>query len=177
MKNAFTMVELVFVIVVLGILSSIALPRMNASRDDAEIVRLMTNIKTLTSDITNYYNANGCLSNNPNFMSNVATFSSAAGGAHAGNGSCLANGGSVSMHIRVKNKPCYALTYGVSEYMGAWVRIDGMSAGASNACELAHNQATMKSMRDVSFTYTDETGANKTAKGTRIGGLNPNKFR
>ena len=37
-KRAFTMIELVFVIVVLGIIAAIAIPRLNASRDDAKIV-------------------------------------------------------------------------------------------------------------------------------------------
>jgi len=37
MKKAFTMVELVFVIVVIGILSAIAVPKFAATRDDAVI--------------------------------------------------------------------------------------------------------------------------------------------
>jgi len=36
-KKAFTMIELVFVIVVIGILASIAIPRFAATRDDADI--------------------------------------------------------------------------------------------------------------------------------------------
>lgn len=34
-SRAFTMVELIFVIVILGILSAVAVPKINASRDDA----------------------------------------------------------------------------------------------------------------------------------------------
>ena len=37
MKKAFTMIELIFVIVILGILASVALPRLAATREDAEI--------------------------------------------------------------------------------------------------------------------------------------------
>ena len=39
LKKAFTMIELVFVIVIIGILASVAIPRLAATRDDAEIVK------------------------------------------------------------------------------------------------------------------------------------------
>ncbi len=38
-KLAFTMIELVFVIVVIGILAAVAVPRLAATRDDAEITK------------------------------------------------------------------------------------------------------------------------------------------
>jgi len=37
MKKAFTMIEIVFVIVIIGILAAVAIPRLAATRDDAEI--------------------------------------------------------------------------------------------------------------------------------------------
>ncbi len=51
MKKAFTMIELVFVIVVIGILSSIAIPRFAATRDDAEIAKAIATIGAVKSSV------------------------------------------------------------------------------------------------------------------------------
>lgn len=50
-RLAFTMIELVFVIVVLGILASVALPRLAATRDDAVIVKGKSQISAIRSGI------------------------------------------------------------------------------------------------------------------------------
>ncbi len=50
-KKAFTMVELVFVIVVIGILSAIAIPKFAATRDDAVITKGMTTLASVRSAI------------------------------------------------------------------------------------------------------------------------------
>ncbi|HHE05859.1 MAG TPA: prepilin-type N-terminal cleavage/methylation domain-containing protein [Epsilonproteobacteria bacterium] len=46
-KKAFTMIELVFVIVVIGILASVAIPKLAATRDDAVITKARTTIATV----------------------------------------------------------------------------------------------------------------------------------
>jgi len=50
-KKAFTMIELVFVIVVLGILSAIAIPRFAATRTDAEISKGRADVSSIRSAI------------------------------------------------------------------------------------------------------------------------------
>ncbi len=50
-KPAFTMLELVFVIVILGILASVAIPRLVATRDDAIIVKGKSQISAIRSGI------------------------------------------------------------------------------------------------------------------------------
>ena len=53
------MIELIFVIVILGILASVAIPRLAATREDAEISAAVANLRTLVSDATAYYTAKG----------------------------------------------------------------------------------------------------------------------
>ena len=59
MKKAFTMIELIFVIVILGILSAIAIPRLAATRDDAEISKAAMNLSVLILDLSGYYTTQG----------------------------------------------------------------------------------------------------------------------
>ena len=59
MKKGFTMIELIFVIVILGILASVAIPRLAATRTDAEISATVANIRTLISDAASYYAVKG----------------------------------------------------------------------------------------------------------------------
>lgn len=50
-KKAFTMIELIFVIVVIGILSAIAIPKMAATRDDAQITKGLATLASVRSAI------------------------------------------------------------------------------------------------------------------------------
>ena len=59
MKEAFTVLELIFVIVILGILASIAIPTLNATRADAMKVTLLDNLRTCTFELATSYTASG----------------------------------------------------------------------------------------------------------------------
>ena len=53
------MIELIFVIVILGILASVAIPRLAGTREDAEISAAIGNLRTLVSDANVYYVTKG----------------------------------------------------------------------------------------------------------------------
>jgi len=50
-RSAFTMIELVFVIVVIGILSAIAFPRLAATRTDAQVAKGRSDVSAIRSAI------------------------------------------------------------------------------------------------------------------------------
>ncbi|MBD3794492.1 MAG: prepilin-type N-terminal cleavage/methylation domain-containing protein [Epsilonproteobacteria bacterium] len=51
-KSAFTMVELVFVIVVVGILAGVAIPKLAATRDDAYISKAKTQVASVRNALS-----------------------------------------------------------------------------------------------------------------------------
>ena len=59
MKKAFTMIELIFVIVIVGILSSIAIPKLSATRDDALIAKNSEYIMAIMIEISTYITVKG----------------------------------------------------------------------------------------------------------------------
>ncbi len=58
-RSGFTMIELVFVIVILGILASVAIPKLAATRDDAKIASKAQEIQTAIAEIPAYVTAQG----------------------------------------------------------------------------------------------------------------------
>ncbi len=58
-RHAFTMIELIFVIVVIGILASVAMVTLAATRDDAMVTRGVSNVKQVVRDLGSYYIARG----------------------------------------------------------------------------------------------------------------------
>ena len=65
------MIEIIFVIVILGILSAVAIPKLNATRDDAYISKTATAIAAGATDIAGFAVSSGQIKNDVSKMSNI----------------------------------------------------------------------------------------------------------
>ncbi len=68
-KSAFTMIELIFVIVILGILAAVIFPKLAATRADAKVAVKAQSIVTATTEISSYAVSIGSIDSNLSVMS------------------------------------------------------------------------------------------------------------
>lgn len=68
-RSAFTMMELIFVIVIIGVLAAIAIPKLRATRTDAVISKINQNIGAALEEIANHSNIQDKVENDISKMS------------------------------------------------------------------------------------------------------------
>jgi len=62
-RSGFTMIELIFVIVILGILAAIAIPKLMATRTDAKIAAISQEAGSIINEVPAYVTSQGKVSN------------------------------------------------------------------------------------------------------------------
>ncbi len=136
-RSGFTMIELIFVIVILGILAAVAIPKLAATRDDAKISKALSEVSTLVSELGAYYTAHGQFSSTLSDMTNVkdANYTTA-----------FSNGHGVITYYTPDNtgndEACVTLDVNNS---GGTLTVAAVSGASGNVCQGVQSASTFTS--------------------------------
>ena len=146
MKRAgFTMIELIFVIVILGILAAVAIPKLSATRTDAQVSKLSSNLATVVSDLGSHYTSKGNFTGNWDDLTNVQLTSDNAGKTTA-SGTAWATGKAVYLGSgATAAKTCFS----ISATTDGNVSVTSLAAGTDPVCVGAQAAAAKNNLTDA----------------------------
>ena len=163
MKKGFTMIELIFVIVIFGILASVAIPRLAATREDAEISAAVANLRTLVSDATAYYTAKGEFGSTTkwNEITNVPLGDAGSNAVGTGNTATakLKAGGKDCIGVQLQNKTTGNATTAKPAHI-----VITKENGATGVCKQVQDSEPLKAY--FASTIKNDTTAGKMAIGS-----------
>lgn len=174
MKKGFTMIELIFVIVILGILAAVAIPRLSATRDDAEAVKAATNLSTIISDLGAYYTSQGAFSSELSQMTNVqltATQKGADDGDGA-QGNLAAAGIDCLKVVLHKENPINETV--VNSGKPAYIAVTALNTDKP-MCKKIHSMGSIDKILKGKFSYSGVTTAKTSSKAAVIGNVESNE--
>lgn len=142
MRQAFTIVELVFIIIILGILAATAIQRLAITRDDAEIAKIGLNLNRIINDFRAFYTSQGEFKN-----LSAMTFVQFSG-----------NGSGVSDSITAAGTKCIKLTLVPVQNDGkpAFLKIESENTSIP-ICQKVANDKTIKNLLNNQFNYTKKS--------------------
>ncbi|WP_333720336.1 type II secretion system protein [Campylobacter sp. VBCF_03 NA9] len=146
------MIELIFVIVILGILAAIAIPRLAATRDDAEVAKAATNISTILSDIGAYYTSQAEFAASIPAMTNVAVVGEGTLKADANDATKVSG----SVNLASAGKECLTLTLVAavetsSKKTPAYMKVEATD-DTSSICKKVQGDSAVQKYVDSKFT-------------------------
>jgi len=130
MRSAYTILELIFVIVIIGILASIAIIKFNLTREDSIVVERLSNIKIATNEIISYAATKNQLSHNILNMSNALKLMVSENQADLENNR--------SIKVKIKNTYCIKLKVEEKDTT-ALVKIENINS-QNNLCKTLQNK-------------------------------------